>query len=171
MQTEMPVEQFRYVDTMIRLDNVRSLGNRIGEEIAVSDWLEITQARIDQFAAATGDMQWIHVDPARAAADSPFKTTIAHGFLTLSLVSALMRDAIAFAGLRMAINYGLNRVRFVSPVPSGARVRGRFALRAVEDAGDAVQVTWTATIEREGADKPCCVAEWIVQYYPVGTRG
>src|SRR5262249_29810657 len=103
--------------------------------------LEITQARIDQFAAATGDIQWIHVDPARAAADSPFKTTIAHGFLTLSLVSALMRHALAFVGLRMAINYGLNRVRFVSHVPRGARIRGGCARKAREEAGDGLEVT------------------------------
>ena len=101
---------------MIEID-VRTLNDRIGEEIAVSDWLEVTQARIDQFADATGDRQWIHVDPARAAAESPFKTTIAHGFLTLSLLSPLLRDSMQFSGLRMAINYGLNRVRFVSPVP------------------------------------------------------
>src|SRR5688572_1447779 len=116
---------------MIEIADVRSLQNRIGEEIAVSNWLEITQQRIDQFAAATGDSQWIHVDPARAATESPFKTTIAHGFLTLSLLSSLVRDAMTFSGLRMAINYGLNRVRFMAPVPSGARVRARIAPSAV----------------------------------------
>jgi acyl dehydratase len=97
--------------------------DRIGEEIAVSSWLEVTQARIDQFADATGDRQWIHVDQARAATESPFKTTIAHGFLTLSLLSPLLRDSMQFSGLRMAINYGVNRVRFISPVPAGARIR------------------------------------------------
>ena len=101
---------------MIEID-VRTLHERIGQEIAVSDWLEVSQGRIEQFAHATGDRQWIHVDPARAAAESPFKTTIAHGFLTLSLLSPLIRQSIQFTGLRMAINYGLNRVRFVSPVP------------------------------------------------------
>jgi acyl dehydratase len=151
---------------MTEITDVRALGSRIGEEIAVSNWVEIPQARIDQFASATGDSQWIHVDQARAAAESPFNTTIAHGFLTLSLVSALIRDAIQFPPMKMAINYGLNRVRFVSPVPSGARVRGRFAPSAVENAGGGVQVTWTVTIEREHGDKPCCVAEWIVRYYP-----
>ena len=103
---------------MISID-VRTLRDKLGQEIAVSDWLEITQARINQFADATGDHQWIHVDAARAAAESPFKATIAHGFLTLSLVSILIRSAMTFAGLRMAINYGVNRVRFVSAVPSG----------------------------------------------------
>src|SRR5438093_13348383 len=111
---------------MVNITDVRSLRDRIGEEIAVGDWFDVTQARIDQFADATGDAQWIHVDPARAAAESPFKTTIAHGFLTLSLLSALIRDAMTFKRLRMAINYGLNRVRFVSPVPAGARVRAQF---------------------------------------------
>jgi len=151
---------------MIEITDVRSLATRIGEEIAVSDWFEISQQRIDQFAAATGDSQWIHVDPARAAVDSPFKTTIAHGFLTLSLLSSLIRDAMTFSGLRMAINYGLNRVRFIAPVPSGARVRARITAAAVAETGDRVQVTWGITVEREGGDKPCCVAEWIVRYYP-----
>jgi acyl dehydratase len=151
---------------MIEITDVRSLRDRIGEEIAVGDWFEITQARIDQFAEATGDAQWIHVDPARAEAESPFKTTIAHGFLTLSLLSALIRDAMTFQGLRMAINYGMNRMRFVAPVPAGARVRARFTPAAVEDTSGSVQVTWQVTIDREHADKPCCVAEWIVRYYP-----
>lgn len=150
---------------MINID-VQALRPRIGEEIAVSEWHEITQARIDQFAEATGDRQWIHVDPARAAIESPFNTTIAHGFLTLSLVSAMMRDAIGFAGLRMAVNYGVNRVRFVSPVPVGARVRGRFVPIAIEDVAGGLQVTWQVTVEREHGDKPACIAEWIVRYYP-----
>jgi acyl dehydratase len=149
---------------MMEID-VRALRDHVGRELATSRWVEITQARIDQFADATGDHQWIHVDPPRAAAESPFKTTIAHGFLTLSLVSSLLRDAIKPAGLRMAINYGLNRVRFVSPVPSGSRIRGRFAVGGVEEAGGSIQATWNVTIEREGGDKPACVAEWLVRYY------
>jgi acyl dehydratase len=149
---------------MIEVD-VRTLRDRVGQEIAVSDWYEVTQPKIDQFADATGDRQWIHVDAARAGAESPFRTTIAHGFLTLSLLSALLREAIQFTGSRMAINYGLNRVRFMSPVRSGSRVRGRFTPAAVEDAGGSVQVTWRVTIESEGSDKPCCAAEWIVRYY------
>jgi acyl dehydratase len=148
---------------MIEIADVRTLP--IGKEIAVSDWLEITQARIDQFADATGDSQWIHVDPARAAAESPYKTTIAHGFLTLSLLSSLMRNAISFSGQRMAINYGLNRVRFIAAVPSGSRIRARISPTAVADTGDSAQVTWSATVEREGGEKPCCVAEWVVRYY------
>ena len=150
---------------MIEIDDVTSLGSRIGEEVGVSEWLPITQARIDQFAEATGDDQWIHVDTERARVDSPHRTTIAHGFLTLSLVSMLLRDALHFTGPRMAINYGLNRVRFIAPVPSGSRVRARFAPAAVEQASDSMQVTWRVTIEREHHDKPCCVAEWIVRYY------
>jgi acyl dehydratase len=150
---------------MIDID-VRTIGGRIGEEIAVSGWLEVTQARIDQFADATGDHQWIHVDPVRAAAELPSKSTIAHGFLTLSLLSTLIRESIRFTGLRMAINYGLNRVRFVSPVPAGSRIRALITLQAVDAVGGGFQVTWQATIEREGSDKPASVAEWLVRYYP-----
>jgi acyl dehydratase len=145
--------------------DVRTLWDRVGQEVAVSDWTAITQERIDQFADATGDHQWIHVDQERAK-QSPFQTTIAHGFLTLSLISALLRSAVNPTGLRMAINYGLNRVRFVAPVPSGARIRGRFTLASIEEAGGAIQATWNATIERDGGDKPVCVAEWLVRYYP-----
>jgi acyl dehydratase len=150
---------------MIDID-VRTLSARVGEEIAVSEWLEVTQARIDQFADATGDHQWIHVDPVRAAAELPSKSTIAHGFLTLSLLSTLIRESIRFTGLRMAINYGLNRVRFVSPVPAGSRIRALITLQAVDAVTGGVQVTWLATIEREGGEKPACVADWVVRYYP-----
>ena len=148
---------------MIDVD-LASLGGRIGEEVAVSDWLEITQQRIDQFAEATGDHQWIHVDPARAAVESPYKTTIAHGFLTLSLASTLLRGAMSLK-TRMGINYGLNRVRFIAGVPAGSRIRGRFAPAKVEPIDGGVQVTWNITIEREGQTKPCAAIEWIVRYY------
>src|SRR3954467_15214929 len=147
--------------------DVRTLGNRIGEEIAVSNWIEVTQERINQFADATGDHQWIHVDPARAAAELPSKTTIAHGFLTLSLLSTLIRESIQFPGLRMAINYGLNRVRFVSPVPSGSRIRALITLQAVAEVSGGFQVTWQVTIEPEGGDKPACGADWVVRDYPL----
>jgi len=146
--------------------DVKHLSDRIGEEVAVSDWFEISQERINTFADATEDHQWIHVDPARAAAESPFKTTIAHGFLTLSLVPMLVRRAMTIDNVRMAVNYGSNRLRFVAPVPSGSRVRGRFTVGAVEEIGGGLQVTWNLTIEREGGDKPCVVAEWLVRYYP-----
>jgi acyl dehydratase len=146
--------------------DVSTLRDRIGQEVAVSDWVTITQERINQFADATGDRQWIHIDAARAAAESPFKTTIAHGFLTLSLLSALIRDAMQFTGLRMAINYGMNRLRFVAPVPVGSRIRARFTASAVEDAGGSLQVTWQATVEREHSEKPVLIADWLVRYYP-----
>jgi acyl dehydratase len=130
-----------------------------------SGWIEMTQDRITRFAEVTEDRQWIHVDADRAATDSPYGSTIAHGFLTLSLISHLMRDSVRIVGGRMNINYGLNKVRFPSAVPSGARVRGRFTLQQVEPAGDALQATWAGVIEREGSDKPCCVAEWLVRTY------
>src|SRR5476651_2754548 len=120
----------------------------VGQEIGVSDWIEVSQARINQFAEATGDHQWIHVDPERAAAESPFKSTIAHGFLTLSLLSTLIRESIQFTGLRMAINCGLNRVRFVSPVPAGSRIRALITPQLVSRVTDGgIQVTWQVTIE------------------------
>jgi acyl dehydratase len=150
---------------MITVD-VRTLREQVGQEIAVGEWFPLAQDRIDLFADATGDHQWIHVDAARAAAESPFKTTIAHGFLTLSLLSTLIREAVQFTGLRMAINYGLNRVRFVSPVPANSRIRARIVCGSVEEVGGAVQVEWRITVEREGETKPACVAEWLVRYYP-----
>ncbi len=145
--------------------DLQTLADRVGQEIAVSGWMTISQSTIDRFADATGDRQWIHVDAARAAAEAPSKTTIAHGFLTLSLISSLLRDAVGFTGVRMAINYGLNRVRFVSPVPAESRIRGRFTLAAVEEVGGSLQATWNVTVERDGGDKPCLVAEWLVRYY------
>jgi acyl dehydratase len=148
--------------------NVSRLKGLVGQEVAVSDWRLVTQAQIDAFANATDDHQWIHVDAERAKAEAPFGTTIAHGFLTLSLLSPLMRDAVKVDGSRMTLNYGLNRVRFVSPVPSGSRVRARIALGKVEDIADSTQATWHIAIEREGGEKPCVVAEWIVRYYADG---
>jgi acyl dehydratase len=153
---------------MITLD-VRTLRDRVGQEIAIGEWTTISQAQIDQFAEATGDRQWIHVDAERAAKESPFKATIAHGFLTMSLLSSFLRDAVQFSGLRMAINYGLNKVRFVSPVPSGSRVRARTVAGSFDEVGGgAIQITWNITVERERSEKPACVAEWIVRYYPSG---
>ena len=153
-----------------RVMGVEELRGLVGQEVGVSDWFAVTQERITQFADATGDHQWIHVDVTRAAAESPFKTTIAHGFLTLSLMSTLIREAFEFTGLRMAINYGLNRVRFVAPVLAGSRIRARIVCGAVEDAGGAYQATWAVTVEREGESKPACVADWLVRYYPAGDR-
>ena len=147
------------------MTSIRELKDRVGEEVAVSPWIEITQERIDTFARAIEDFQWIHVDPARAK-QSPFGGTIAHGFLTLSLLSHLSERTFAFSDRRMGINYGLNRVRFTSPVAVGSRVRARFTLLKFETLeGNGVQVTWTATIEIEGSTKPALVAEWLGRHY------
>src|SRR5262245_42343587 len=150
---------------LVNIENIAALTGHVGSEVAVSDWLEVPQERINQFAEATEDRQWIHIDPERAKRESPFRETIAHGFLTLSLLSELGKRAMAVGGVQMGINYGLNRVRFVSPLPAGARIRGRFVLAAVEEIKGGAQATWNVTVEREGVEKPCCVAEWLVRYY------
>lgn len=145
------------------LEELRSL---TGQEVAVSDWFEVTQDRINLFADATGDHQWIHVDVERAKAESPYGTTIAHGFLTLSLLSQLMSETVKIKlPIKMGINYGLNKVRFPSAVLAGSKIRARAILQAVEEIADGRQLIWNVTVEREGADKPCCVAEWLVRYY------
>jgi acyl dehydratase len=149
------------------LDSPSSLKDLVGQEIAVTDWFNITQERIQQFADATLDHQWIHVDVERARRESPFKAPIAHGFLTLSLLSHLMHEALEIKqGLRLAVNYGLNRVRFVSPVRAGSNIRARMALQSLKDVPpNGMEVVFNATVEVEGGDKPCCVAEWVVRYY------
>jgi len=149
----------------VKIENVGKLKDLIGQEVAVSDWIEVSQARIDQFAEATGDNQWIHVDAERARRESPFKQTIAHGFLTVSLLSELGKSAMEIGGVRMGINYGLNRVRFVAPVFADSKIRGRFTLAELEEINGGVQATWGVTVERENGEKPCCVAEWLVRYY------
>ena len=151
---------------MIEIDDIAQLRAHVGRELAVSDWLTMTQERIRQFADVTDDHQWIHLDQDRAARESPYKTTIAHGFLSLSLISALVKNALSIGGQKLAVNYGLNRVRFVSAVPAGGRIRGRVTPISVEavDRG-ANQVAWSVVVEREGAEKPCLVAEWLVRYY------
>jgi acyl dehydratase len=131
----------------------------------VSDWMVVSQDQIQKFADATCDPQWIHVDPARAERESPFGGTIAHGFLTLSLIGALLRKTKALDEFRMSVNYGMNRVRFTAPVLSGSRIRGRFDAASIEEKKDAVKVVWSVTVEREESATPCCVAEWIVLYY------
>ena len=147
------------------MSSLRELATRVGQEVGVSPWVEITQERIDTFARAIEDFQWIHVDPERAKR-SPFGTTIAHGFLTLSLLSHLSEMTFAFADRRMGINYGLNRVRFTSPVPVNSRVRARFTLQKYEPIeGNGVQVTWNVAVEIEGAAKPALVAEWLGRHY------
>ena len=145
--------------------SIPELEQRVGEEVAVSPWVEISQERIDTFAKAIDDPQWIHVDRERAKG-SPFGTTIAHGFLTLSLLSHLSERTFSFSDRKMGVNYGLNRVRFTAPVPSGSRVRARFTLKSFERLADSgIQVTWSAVIEREGSDKPVLIAEWLGRHY------
>ena len=147
------------------MKSLRELETRVGQEIGVSPWVEITQERIDTFARAIEDFQWIHVDAARAKA-SPFGGTIAHGFLTLSLLSHLSELTFGFADRRMGINYGLNRVRFTSPVPVNSCVRARFTLQKFEKIeGDGVQVTWSVVVEIDGQPKPALVAEWLGRHY------
>lgn len=144
--------------------DLKHLRELVGQDVATSDWFEVTQQRINLFAEATEDRQWIHTDPERAGKESPYGKTIAHGFLTLSLLSP-MAAAVRVPGIRMAINYGLDRLRFPAPVPVGSRIRARFRLRSVEDVAGAVKAAWTATVEHQGGDRPCCVADWIVLYY------
>ena len=148
------------LDQPVHFATLASLKDRVGEHLATSSWLLIDQARIDLFAQATGDHQWIHVDPVRAAS-GPFGTTIAHGFLTLSLLPQLAEKAIHVDDVKMGINYGLNRVRFMAPVPSGSRLRGQIRLKAFEPIEGGAQVTMEISIEREGAAKPVCVAEAV----------
>lgn len=147
------------------IHGISQLRERIGQEVAVSDWLTITQARIDQFAEVTEDRQWIHLDAERTQSESPYGTTIAHGFLTLSLLSYLISQAIELHGFRMGVNYGFNRVRFTAPVPAGSNIRARFTINALDEIRDGVQITWGVVIEVEGATKPCCVADWITRRY------
>lgn len=138
---------------------------RVGQEIGVSDWMLIEQERVNAFAEVTGDRQWIHVDVERAKHESPFGGPIVHGYLTLSLLAKFAQECIDVEGIRLAVNYGLNRVRFAAPVKVGSRVRARFVLGAAEDISGGVQLVWQAVIEIEGADKPACVAEMVTRWY------
>ncbi|MFT4102715.1 MAG: MaoC family dehydratase [Burkholderiaceae bacterium] len=142
------------------IESLDALEKMVGQEIAVSDWLEVTQQRIDAFAAATDDHQWIHVDVGRAKA-SPLGSTIAHGYLTLSMIAGFSFRTLKVNGVGMGLNYGLNRVRFTSMVPAGSRLRARFLLKAAERIEGGLQLTYNVTIEREGADKPVCIAETV----------
>jgi acyl dehydratase len=144
--------------------NISDLDALVGQEVAVSPWLEITQDRIDQFAKATEDFQWIHVDRERAA-QSPFGGTIAHGFLTLSMLPRLTESSFTLADRTMGVNYGLNKVRFTAPVAAGSRIRGRFTLARLDKLDGGVQTTWNVVIEREGTDKPVMIAESISRHY------
>jgi acyl dehydratase len=148
----------------VTLDDLRT---SVGKELGVSDWREVTQQQIDQFAKITGDDQWIHIDRDRAARESPYgTTTIAHGFLTVGLLSSLINEAIEITGdFKMRVNYGLNRLRFTGAVPSGSRIRGRFTLHSIKDVDGGVELAWLSTVEVEGRDKPALVAEWLGRTY------
>lgn len=148
-----------------QLDSIDGLRAMVGRGAAVSDWLEVSQARIDEFAVATGDRQWIHVDVARARRESPYGGTVAHGFLTLSLLAPLFQATVEMSEARMGVNYGFDRVRFTGPVPAGARIRARFVLAKLDEVAGGVQMTWHVTVEREGESKPVCIADWITRRY------
>jgi acyl dehydratase len=146
--------------------NPQSLKELVGREFEATEWLAVTQERIALFAEATEDRQWIHLDPVRASKESPYGTTIAHGFLTLSLISHFLKSAVQIeSGVRLAVNYGLNRVRFPAAISADSRIRARVALLASKELSDSVEATYSVTIEREQSEKPACVAEWIVRYY------
>jgi acyl dehydratase len=148
------------------VDTPLSLKDFIGREIAVTEWFTMTQERIQQFAEAIEDRQWIHVDRERAQAESPYGTTIAHGFLTLSLVSHFVKQAIQFrGGVRMGVNYGLNRVRFPSAVRADTQIRGRVSLVSLKELSNAIEAVYSVSVESQDSEKPNCVAEWIVRYY------
>jgi acyl dehydratase len=144
------------------INGIEELKTLTGQEVGVSDWLPVTQDMIDRFADVTGDHQWIHVDPERAKRETPFGSTIAHGFLTVSLLPQLSQQTVAVKGdFKMRINYGFNRLRFVSPVRAGSRIRARFTAQKVTDN----EVTWLVTVDVEGQDKPAVVAEWLGRFY------
>jgi acyl dehydratase len=149
----------------IVIPGIDRLKDWVGKEVAVTEWMTVTQEHIDEFADATGDDQWIHVDRERAARESPYGVTVAHGFLTLSLLPHFFKEAVEIERARMGINYGLNRVRFTGPVPAASRVRARFRLASAEDIEQGVQMVWNVTVDLEGADKPVLVAEWITRRY------
>jgi acyl dehydratase len=148
------------------IEGVEELRGLVGQEVAVGDWFTVTQEQIDAFADVTRDHQWIHTDTDRAKRESPFGTTVAHGFLTLSLLSHLQSQAVQVRGnVRMSLNYGLNRVRFTSVVKSGSRIRARSVLKELIDLPDGVRLVWAITVESEGSPKPALVAEWLGQMY------
>jgi len=148
-----------------RFAGIEDAKSKVGQEIGVSDWMLIDQERVNGFAQVTGDQQWIHVDVERAKRESPFGGPIAHGYLTLSLLAKFAQECIAVEGIKLAVNYGLNRVRFAAPVKVGSRVRARFVLGGVEDISGGAQMVWQAVIEIEGSDKPACAAEMVTRWY------
>jgi acyl dehydratase len=150
---------------MIETHSLDELTALVGSEIGVSRWFDMPQSRIDTFADATDDHQWIHVDPQRAVRESPFHGTVAHGFLTLSLLPAMLESVLRMRDVKLAVNYGLNKVRFPAPVPAGGRVRGRVALAAIEQERSGIQLSFGVTVECEGQGKPVCVAEFLIRRY------
>lgn len=147
--------------------SLQSLKEMLGKEIGATEWFRVTQDRIGLFAEATEDRQWIHLDGERASKESPYGATIAHGFLTLSLISHFVKQAIEIqSGVRLGVNYGLNRVRFPAAVRSGSRIRARVSLRDFRELPDSYEAIYGVTMDREASEKPACVAEWIVRYYP-----
>jgi acyl dehydratase len=151
---------------VLAVETVDALKEFVGREIGASEWITVTQERIDRFAEATEDRQWIHVDRERAERESPFGTTVAHGFLTLSLLSQLLGQVVRVrGGSRLTINYGLNRVRFPAAVREGSRIRGRFTLVSFTERSEAFEAVFGCSVECQGNEKPCCVAEWVVRYY------
>jgi acyl dehydratase len=150
----------------LAIENIEALKDSVGCEFAVTDWFEVTQQRIQQFAEATEDRQWIHLDADRARKDSPYGTTIAHGFLTLSLLSHFSRQALQIKnGAGMIINYGLNRVRFSAPVPAGSNIRARFTLQSLKDVGNSTEAVFSVVMEVQNQSKPACLAEWVIRLY------
>ncbi len=150
---------------MRELATVEEMMALVGQEVALTEWVTVTQERINLFADATDDHQWIHIDAARCEKESPFKRPVAHGFLTLSLISGLFERALRLVDAKMVLNYGLNKVRFPAPVPVDSRVRARMILQKVDPIDGGVQLEWLVTIECEGSDKPVCVAELLIRRY------
>ena len=149
----------------LTLPDPSGLMEHLKTEVAVTDYREISQQRIDTFADVTEDMQWIHTDVDRAREESPYETTVAHGFLTLSFLSRFLNDAVKVEKMKLLVSCGLTSVRFLNPVPAGGRIRARVRLRECADHSDFVEATWRFTIECEGIRLPCCIADWVVRYY------
>jgi len=150
---------------VVTVENISELKKLLNQKVAVTDYCEITQERINTFAEATEDRQWIHVDAERARVDSPYRATVAHGFLTLSLFSAFLTGAVKLKGVKMGINCGLNYVRFLAPISVGAQIRAHITLKALQETADGVQVTWELMIEIKNATRPAANGEWIVRYF------
>lgn len=149
------------------IESLNSLKQLEGREFPATDWILVAQDRIQKFADATDDRQWIHVDPERAQRESPFGGAIAHGFLTLSLLAHFLKQAIHIhSGIAMTVNYGLNKVRFPAAVRAGSRVRARVSLLSVKESPEFVDATFLVQVDCESSSKPCCVAEWLIRYYP-----